>query len=285
MEAPHFDWQGHRGARGLAPENTVAAFLTALKYPSITTLELDVVISGDSQVVVSHDPWMSPTICLQPGGEKIANRAEQHNLFEMPYAAIRGYDCGSKGHRQFPGQRTEPAVKPTLAEVVKEVDRYCRRTVRPLPKFNIELKAKPSWDDRYTPSPPAFAELVYREVRQLGIAGRSCLQSFDPRVLKLLHQTDSSLTLAYLLEFPFQMERVEEDLGFRPDVISPYYKLVSRGLVEQAHCQGMRIIPWTVNRTRQMEHLMEIGVDGIITDYPDRIPKSRPTFAKENEIN
>lgn len=273
MDAPHFDWQGHRGARGLAPENTLAAFITALQYPSITTLELDVVISGDRQVVVSHDPWMSPSICLHPDGNRIRDRKEQINLFKLPYAEIRTYDCGSKGHRHFPRQQAIPAVKPTLSEVVREVDRYCREHGRPLPNFNIELKAKPKWDDRYTPVPSAFVELVYKEVRKLDITGRCCLQSFDPRILRLLHQTDPNLTLAYLLEFPFQLEKVEEALGFRPNVISPYYKLVSRSLVEQVHHRGMRIIPWTVNRTRHMEHLMELGVDGMITDYPDRIPE------------
>jgi glycerophosphoryl diester phosphodiesterase len=269
---PAFDWQGHRGARGLAPENTVSAFLEALKYPAITTLELDVVISADSQVVVSHEPWMSATICRYPDGSSVTE-GQRLNLYQMPYDSIRAYDCGSKGHPRFRRQEPRPACKPTLAEVVREVNRYCREQGRPFPAFNIELKARPEWDERYTPSPAAFVRLVYREIQALDIADRSCLQSFDPRILRLLHQTDDALTLSYLLEQPFSFQQAIGDLGFQPAILSPHYKLVSPELIGEAHQSGIRVIPWTVNRTTIMRRLKKMGVDGIITDYPNRIPE------------
>jgi glycerophosphoryl diester phosphodiesterase len=273
MQTPAFDWQGHRGARGLAPENTIPAFLHALQYPAITTLELDVVISRDSQVVVSHEPWLSHEICLYPDGKKIKKKeAAALNLFEMPYDHIRQYDCGMKGHPRFPHQEAMPAYKPTLRETVYAIQRYCRQQYRAMPAFNIELKARPSWDDRYTPAPEAFVRLVYAEIQELGIAQRATLQSFDPRILRELHRTDSSLTLSFLLEKSFQLEDVEKTLGFRPAIISPHHKLVSPLLVQQCRQRGMRVIPWTVNETARMKALRDMGVDGIITDYPNRIP-------------
>lgn len=265
IELP-FDWQGHRGARGLAPENTVPAFLRALEFPAITTLELDVVISGDGEVIVSHDPWVSPHICDCPKG------GAPPNIFQLPYDEIRQYDCGSRKNKRFPRQQPEAACKPTLREVVREVDRYCQNNGRTKPRFNIELKARPDWDELYTPAPGAFARLVLEAVTSLGIRDRTCLQSFDPRILRELHRLNTGLVTSYLLEFPFKPEKAVADLGFTPQIISPYYKLVTRKLIQTIHQRGMQIIPWTVNRTASMEKLRNWGVDGIITDYPDRIP-------------
>ncbi|MBK6620956.1 MAG: glycerophosphodiester phosphodiesterase [Saprospirales bacterium] len=265
--SPLFDWQGHRGARGLAPENTVHAFLKALEFPAITTLELDVVISKDLQVVVSHEPWVSPHICDCPEGDKTLN------IYEYPYEEIRQIDCGLKKNSRFPQQEKIAAHKPILGEVAREVEKYCREKGRPLPGFNIELKAMPEWDGIYTPAPAEFAKLVLDEVNALGIRDRACLQSFDPRILRELHRLDPGLTLSYLMEFPFDPEELIKELGFTPAIISPYYKLVTRNMIDSIHQKNMRIVPWTVNNTLVMKKLRKWGVDGVITDYPDRIPE------------
>lgn len=264
MQIPSFDWQGHRGARGLMPENTIPAFLHALEYPAIRTLELDVVISKDSLVVVSHEPWLSPVICAVDGAAL--------NLFQMTYEEIRQFDCGLKKHPRFPQQAKIGVYKPTLAEVVGEVDRYCQLQGRPLPRFNIELKAQPEWDDTFTPSPPAFARLVLKEIQDLGIVSRTTLQSFDPRILRELHRTDPALTLSYLVEKSFEFGQLATQLGFEPAILSPGHRLVNAEMIREAKQRGMKVIPWTVNQPSRMKRLMEMGVDGIITDYPDRIP-------------
>lgn len=269
-----FDWQGHRGARGLAPENTTTAFLKALEYAEVTTLELDVAVSADSQVVVSHEPWMSETICSHPDGRAVeATEARSLNLHQMRYAEIQGFDCGQRGHERFPEQRKQTAEKPLLREVISTVDAYCKKHRRPLPRFNIEVKSKPEWDGIYTPVPDVFARLVLAEIDAAGIRSRTCVQSFDKRALQAMQQLAPKITMALLIEDAAGVEAQLAQLGFTPNVYSPYYQLVTAHLVQAVHEAGMRIIPWTVNETEVMQSLMELGVDGIITDYPDRIPR------------
>lgn len=270
----NFDWQGHRGARGLAPENTIAAFLKALEYAEVTTLELDVAVSADSQVVVSHEPWMSETICNHPDGRAVAAaEAKSLNLHRMRYVEIQGFDCGQRGHERFPEQRKQAAEKPLLRDVISAVDTYCQKHRRPLPRFNIEVKSKPEWDGIYTPVPDVFARLVLAEIDAAGIRKRTCVQSFDKRALQAMQQLAPKITMALLIEDAAGVEAQLAELGFTPNVYSPYYQLVTAHLVQAVHEAGMRIIPWTVNETEIMQSLMALGVDGIITDYPDRIPR------------
>lgn len=270
----NFDWQGHRGARGLAPENSVAAFLRALEYPEITTLELDVAISADSQVVVSHEPWMSETICTHPDGRAVEEvEAKSLNLHRMRYEEIQGFDCGQRGHVRFPEQQKQATVKPLLRDVIAATDAYCKKYRRPLPRFNIEIKSEPEWDGIYTPAPDEFARLVLAEIDAAGIRNRTCIQSFDKRALQAVQRLAPKLTLALLIEDADGVGAQLEALGFKPAVYSPYYQLVTAHLVQAVHEAGMRIIPWTVNETETMKSLIALGVDGIITDYPNRIPR------------
>ena len=266
-----FDWQGHRGARGLAPENTVPAFLRALEYP-VTTLELDLAVSADSQLIVSHEPWMSATICSRPDGRPVPEaEAETFALFGMTLSEIRSFDCGSRGHPDFPEQEPMPAHKPTLEEVVLAVRQYCADTGRERPRYNLEIKSQPEWDGRLTPEPQRFASLVVEELARLGLREISCVQSFDFRSLEAVHALDSTLTTAMLVANQKGLQGNLTELGYQPEIYSPYFRLVSAGLVDSAHARGMRIIPWTVNEVEQMQTLRRMGVDGIITDYPDRV--------------
>ena len=265
-----FDWQGHRGARGKFPENTLPAFTYALDQ-GMTTLELDLAVSKDGQLIVSHEPWMNSTICLEPSGERIQTLFQrEHNLYLMDVDTIRSYDCGTLRHKHFPEQQNRKAYKPTLTEVVEHSDAHARKTQRELPRYNIEIKHDPSYDGRFAPPPAEFVELVIAEVNRLGIAERSTIQSFDLRVLKELHRQEAPTDIAYLVERPVDLAKTEVTLGFMPDIWSPYFPLVSDVNVTQAHELGMRVIPWTVNDTTVMRRLIEDGVDGIITDYPDR---------------
>ena len=271
-QAEQFDWQGHRGARGLLPENTVPAFLKALEYPQVKTLELDLAVSQDSQLVVSHEPWMSHNICSHPDGRPV-EEAEEDNLliFQMPYERVKQYDCGSRGNERFPEQQAQPAYKPLLSEVVQEAEAFAKQQQRPLPYYNIEIKLEPAYDGVKAPGPQAFARLVLEELRGLGIAERSCVQSFDVRPLQQLHRMDSSITTALLIDNPNGVEINLEALGYTPEVYSPYYKMVTANVVKTVHARGMKIIPWTVNDITAMKALIHLEVDGIITDYPNKI--------------
>lgn len=274
MESQEIDWQGHRGARGLLPENTIPAFLKAMEYP-IKTLELDVVISRDGQVVISHEPWMSPEICQGPDQEAIPEaETPVYKIFQMDYAQIREFDCGQH-HPRFPEQQSVVVAKPLLSEMIDTVEQYCQATGRELPYYNIEIKSNPKWDGSLTPAPEAFAPLVLAVIKEKGISDRVCIQSFDVRSLEEVHRLAPEMTTAYLVESPGSIQAKLDLLTYVPPIYSPYFKLLTKVTIDEIHEKGMKVIPWTVNETEEMEQLLKMGADGIITDYPNRIPNSR----------
>jgi glycerophosphoryl diester phosphodiesterase len=267
-----FDWQGHRGVRGLLPENTIPAFLHALTYPQIKTLELDVVVTKDRQLVVSHEPWMSATICHFPNGEVIEEEQEKEvKIIDLSLAEIQAFDCGSKHHTDFPEQQNIPAIKPGLLDVIAAAEAEALRLKRPLPYYNIEIKSSPEWDNIFTPEPQIFAQLVVQAIQEAGVSERVTIQSFDPRSLQAVHTLAPQQDLAYLVYEKANITEQLEQLGFQPGIYSPYYKLVTAKMIKKLHQLGIKVIPWTVNETNKMERLQSMGVDGIITDYPNRI--------------
>lgn len=269
-----FDIQGHRGARGLAPENTLPAFKVALEL-GVTTLELDTVISADHEVVVSHDPWFSSQICSKPDGEPVTPEEEQeHLIYQIPYAEVARFDCGKRGHPDFPRQQPQAAVKPLLQDVIAFSESYAQEHGRPPARYNVETKSLPDGDGRLHPAPEAFVELIWKVVEETGIAGRFILQSFDARTLREARVRALPIQLALLISPGFHtpkghLRKGLEDLGFTPDIYSPDFHLVTENVVEMAHNQGILVIPWTVNDAEDMLRLREMGVDGLITDYPD----------------
>lgn len=266
-----FDWQGHRGCRGLLPENTVPAFLEALSFPELRTLELDLAVSADSQLIVSHEPWFSAEICTTPAGARIAKEEEERLLlYAMSAAAIRAYDCGSLSHPRFPQQRRLKAHKPTLSEVVEAVRAEYPERIETL-RWNIEIKSRPEWDGIRCPPPEEFARLTVKTIRELGIFDRCTVQSFDPRPLQYARALAPDLKLAFLVENDLSFERNLDRLGFTPEIYSPHHPLVTPALLKKCREKGMKLIPWTVNDPDDMRRLIRLGVDGIITDYPDRI--------------
>ncbi len=267
-----FDFQGHRGCRGLLPENTIPAFLQALDL-GVSTLEMDVVITSDSKVILSHEPWFSGEICLDPQGNAISSDQEKsHLIYKMTYEESKAFDCGSIGHPNFPDQRALSASKPLLSDVIAQAEKYAKDTGRELPFYNIETKSTPEGDGLYHPTPDVFAQLLVDEVMKAGIASRTTIQSFDPRTLQYLHGKYPELRLALLIENGYSPEENLANLGFTPHIYSPYYMLVDTALVAFCKSKEMALIPWTVNDAQTMLDLMELGVDGLISDYPDRFP-------------
>ncbi len=266
-----FDLQGHRGARGLAPENTIPSFIRALEL-GVTTLEMDVVISKDGRVVLSHEPWFAASICSMPDGSPISEDDERSlNMYEMTYEEIRQYDCGIRGNPRFPRQEKMAVSKPLLEDVFDRIEAFTASHQRPPVLYNIETKSRPETDDVYHPQPERFTRLVYAILEQKGLLARTTLQSFDERTLQVAHRIDPNLSLALLVGDHAAMDLDEriESLGFTPSIYSPAYTLVDASLIERAVAYGMRVIPWTVNTPEEMEELIELGVHGIITDYPD----------------
>lgn len=263
-----FDWQGHRGARGLVPENTIEAMRKALDYP-ITTLELDVVVAKDGMVIVSHEPWVSPEICSGPGVDPAKPRAL--NIYKLTAQELATFDCGSKPHPRFPQQQKLVARKPTLRELLETTEALIsQRSLRI--RYNVEIKSTVE-DERagYQPDVGTFTEAVVKELTSRLPSERFSIQSFDWRVLRYLNKAHPRIETVALIEGPFEAAAVLRQLGFAPSVFSPYFKFLSKKDVAFFQAKKVKVIPWTVNEVSDMEALRKLGVDGLITDYPDRI--------------
>lgn len=267
---PGFDLQGHRGARGLRPENTIPAFIVALDS-GVTTVELDVVITKDKQVIVSHDSWMSASICLQPDGSEILPKEEKtFGIYHMTYAEIAQFDCGSKGNDKFPEQLKLKVSKPLLKDVIMAIENHIKNYSQYEVDYNIEIKSSPAGDNKSHPSPEIFSDLVYNLLDQYIPMERVVIQSFDFRVLKYWHTKYPDIRLSALIQNTKPVETNLRDLGFKPSVYSLNFKLLTKEKVDYLHAQKIRVIPWTVNEPDDMNKMLKWGVDGFITDYPDR---------------
>lgn len=268
-----FDLQGHRGARGLMPENTIPAFLKAVDL-GVDTIELDVVLTDDERILVSHEPWFNHDISTKPDGSPVSEEEEmEYNIYEMTYKETQEFDVGKKGHPSFPHQERMEAKKPLLSDVIRTVENYTEEQGLEDVKYNIETKSDPAHYDVYYPQPQKFAQLLNDLILELNkefdMLDRIIIQSFDPATLVEFHELNPDVSLAMLVANNQSIQHYIDQLGFTPDIWSPNYQLVSPEIITEAHDRGMKIIPWTVNTTEEMSDLIEMGVDGIITDYPD----------------
>ncbi|MFD1314917.1 glycerophosphodiester phosphodiesterase [Namhaeicola litoreus] len=267
------DLQGHRGCRGLMPENTIAAFIKALEI-GVTTLEMDIALSKDLQVVVSHEPYFSHNIATDPNGEFITRNTEkQYNLYLLTYEDIVKYDVGLKPHPHFPEQEKIPAVKPLLQQVVEEVESFTKTRQSKKPLYSIEIKRNPKWDGIFHPPVQEFVQLVLEQIKILHIEERTTIQSFDHETLQIIRKLAPEIPLALLVENVGSVEKNIKKLGFTPEIYSPYYRLVQAKSVRYCKENNLQIIPWTVNKEKDILSMIKLGVDGMISDYPDRVKK------------
>lgn len=260
---------GHRGTRGYLPENTVPSFIKAFELGA-HAIELDVVITKDGYVLVSHEPYMSAGICLDKLGNSLNNPAKNHNIYEMTVDQTREYDCGSLPHGKFKQQERMRVHKPLLSEVVEAVENYLEGKKGGGIIYNIEIKSDPKGDGIQHPAPKEYVKLVHDELKRLNILDKSFVQSFDVRILQELKQLDPMLPISYLVANLNSWEKNIEELGFIPDYYTPYYKLLKKKKVKAIQALNIKVGTWTVNKEKDIKKLVRWGVDVIITDYPDR---------------
>jgi glycerophosphoryl diester phosphodiesterase len=266
-----FDKQGHRGCRGLMPENTIAGMYKAIDL-GVTTLEMDVVVTKDKKVVLSHEPWFSQEITTKPDGSIMGPREERKfNLYWMTYEDVKTFDVGLKLHPRFPKQEKMKAIKPMLSDLFDSVEAYLVAKNLPKVQYNIETKCLPAGDKVFHPEPAEFVDLLMGVIKEKKMEDRVIIQSFDLRTLKYLHEKHPSIKTAMLIEDSEEkdFEGQLNALGFTPTIYSPNHTMVDKKLVKSCHTKGMKIIPWTVNDAATIKKLKKMGVDGIITDYPD----------------
>ncbi len=262
------DIQGHRGCRGLMPENTIEAFEKAIEL-GVHTLELDVVVSKDNVVIVSHEPFISRTYCLDTHGEEIPHTLDKtYNLYQMTFDGIKKFDCGSKVHSRFPEQKKIKTYKPSLDEVIK-----ISKEGNPNIKFNIEIKSRPEYDDIYAPVPKEFVGLVLDVIKKNEVTNQTNLQSFDLRTLEEIKKQAPKMKVALLVDEDENIQDKLSQLSYTPEIISPFYKLLNAKNVRNLQAEGFKVIPWTINSVEDLQKMVDFNVDGIITDYPDRLIK------------
>jgi glycerophosphoryl diester phosphodiesterase len=285
-----FDLQGHRGARGLAPENTLAAFAKALEI-GVTTLETDLAVTSDGVLVLSHDPLLNPDIVREIDGRWLSAPGPAINT--LTFGELRRFDIGrldpsSKYARQFPMQKPADGERfPTLAELFELV----RRSGKPV-RFNIETKISPD-NPAASPDAETFARLTVQAIRTAGLASRATIQSFDWRTLLAAKKLASEIETVCLTD-PSTLRDGSVGVGRVPSpwlagldlrdhggsvarlakaagcgVWSPRFTELTPALVEEAHGLALKVVPWTVNARDDMARIIDTKADGLITDYPD----------------
>lgn len=262
--------QGHRGDRGNFPENTIPAFLSAVKKGA-DVVELDVVISKDGKVVVSHEPFMSSLYVTTPSGDSITKETERsYNLHEMTYDSIKKFDTGSKGNKNFTQQQKMYTYKPLLEEVIDSVENYVKANNSKPVHYNIEIKSEEKEYGISQPHPAVFIDMVMEVLIKKAIIGKMNIQSFDPAILNEMHKKYPQVTLAYLTAKPGIDSNLSQ-MDFTPSIYSPNYKLVNEAFIDSLRQKNMRVIPWTVNNDEDINRMIQLKVNGIITDYPERV--------------
>lgn len=277
----YVDVQAHRGGMGLMPENTVEAMKNALDL-GVNTLELDLQISKDGKIVVSHDAYFHHRYATRPDDTFVWNGEPKEYLYTMTYDEIAKYDVGRKPNRNWPEKKCIPAKKPTLDELVDFVESYTREMGYSPVRYNIEIKSSAADGEGVNwPEYHLFTDICAQALiaRQLG--DRLVVQSFDTRALNYMHEMYPQLRLSYLTdENDRDFDLFMAKLDFIPDWLSPHHTIVDEDLVQKCHDKGIKIVPWTVDDPQELQRLIDLRVDAIISNYPDRLLKLTRGYAE-----
>ena len=271
---PSFFKEGHRGARGLMPENTIPSMKKAIEAGA-DFIEVDVYLSKDGQVLIAHDPYANIAISTLPDGRSISkDSAKRYTWHQMNYADIRRIDVGMKGNPAFPQQQKLAAYMPLLGELIDSVEAFTASGKLKPVIYNIEIKSNPKMDGVYQPAPDVLVKAIMDVVNTKQIGNRFYLQSFDMRPLQSARRLYPGVTIGFLTgDAKHSVDENLQALGFKPDIYSPAYQLVKEETVEACKKHGMKLVPWTVNTAEEIEKLVKMGVNGIITDYPNLLSK------------
>lgn len=265
---PKFDTEGHRGARGLMPENTIPAMYKAIDV-GVTTIEMDAQVTKDNKVILAHDPHMNPAFALDPEGKEIPKKdGKKYAVYRMTYNELLKFDVGSKFFDKFPQQKKMKVHIPLLVDLIDSVQNYLKVNNKPQVFYNIETKSKVGTENLLHPEPEKFVKLLMDVIESKKITPYVIIQSFDHRTLQVLHRKYPHVKTSFLTDKNTVSENLKV-LGFTPDIYSPNHKQVTAEMVKECHEKNMKVIPWTANTSEEINHLKALGVDGIISDYPN----------------
>lgn len=268
------DVQAHRGGAGLFPENTLSAMKHAVDL-GVNTLEMDLQISKDGLVVVSHDRYFHSRYAIRPDGSLVEAKDPKEYLYTMPYDSIAKYEVGMRPSSVWPGMVNVSEKKPLASELIDFVEKYASEKGFTPMRYNIEIKsASGKGEGKNWPEYKEFVDRCVELLLSKNLGERLVVQSFDVRALNYMNEKYPMLKLSYLTDKEdTDWEVFMGKLNFTPRWLSPNYKAVDEGMVKKCHEKGIKIVPWTCDEPEEMQRLIELGVDGIISNYPDRLLK------------
>ncbi len=257
---------GHRGFRGKFPENSLIGFQKAIEL-GITGIELDVVVNRDRQLVISHEPYFQREFCLDSSGKEI-QRENEFNIYELTQSEISKFDCGTKFYSKFPDQQKIKSTKPSFQEFIEKID--LRNVI-----LLLEIKSNPKQYNVSQPKPTEFCEFILDELKNYPIKSNVRIMSFDSQILEEIHKKDRTYPLIYLTYLPKPTSFLLKKLTFKPFGLGMFYPTINKKKVKSLHQKNIKLYAWTVNSTADKTEMTKIGVDAIITDFPDSptIPK------------
>jgi glycerophosphoryl diester phosphodiesterase len=260
-----FEKMAHRGGSALMPENTIIAMQNALDFG--VSLEMDLYLSKDKQVFVYHDDKLSPKFGSNPDGTPVTQeQAAKKKIIDFTYAELKPYDMGIRAHPDFPRRKRVKAGIPLFSELIDSVESYARSGGLRLPNYSIEIKVpNASLAPRYKAD---LVDSAIRIIRAKNILARVIVQSFDIEVLEYLHKEYPLVKAAYLVGQGDYLDNLKK-LSFTPTAYSPPYQLVTPELIAYCHTNNMQVVTWTVNNKKDIERLRQMGVDVVMSDYPD----------------
>jgi glycerophosphoryl diester phosphodiesterase len=270
------DAQAHRGGMGLYPENSIPAFKNSLDLGA-NTLEMDLCVTKDGKVVLSHDPAFEARYTTKPDGKEM-KRGEEPYVYHLTYDEIAKYDVGMRSVRSWPEKACVPAVKPLLTDVITFVENYTKENGLTPVKYNIEIKSDYTCSNgeegRDWPEYKEFVDICAPVIASFGLGDRLIVQSFDDRALNYLHEKYPEFTLSYLIrDHDTDFDKFMGLLNFTPEWLSPNFAAVTPEFLAEAAKRGMKVVTWTVDQPEDLQRMIDLKVDAIITNYPDRLLK------------
>lgn len=270
VDFPKFSYEAHRGGRGLYPENSIGGMKMSIDFPIVTTLEMDCHITKDKKVVVYHDDFLNPKFVTYSDGLELKGKDNKGLIYNYTYEQLQQFDLGLKGNVDFPQQRKISTKIALLSDLIDEAEKYAASKGKKM-FYNIETKSNEKKDNVAHPEPKEFSDLMLKIILDKGIDKRTVIQSFDKRTIQYINKQYPTVRTSYLIDAKNTktVKELVEELGFKPFIISPNYKIVTEQFVKDAHAMGIKVLPWTVNTKEEIEKLKALNVDGIISDYPN----------------
>ena len=268
----YIDVQAHRGGAGLMPENTIEAMKHALDM-GVNTLELDLQLSKDGLVVVSHDPYFHHRYAIRPDGSYVVKDDPKEYIYTMPYSEVVKYDVGSRPSEVWPEKACVKTVKPLASDLIDFVENYVKENGLSPVRYNIEIKSKDAkGEGQNWPTYDRFVSECCKFLHSKHLGDRLVVQSFDVRALNYMHEKYPEFILSYLVDAKAgEFDAFMAKLKFTPQWLSPHFSITDEALVQKCREKGMKIVPWTVDKPEDITRILDLKVDAIISNYPDRV--------------